>query len=88
MNEEDKQETKEQQLESILSDLESIRDMLTEVNAQLGCLERYRAMREEIEQIGWRGVCAKYHPDVNVNDPAALELFTLYRFVYDEMGRE
>lgn len=88
MNEEDKELTREEQFESILIDLEHIRDMLTEVNVQLGFLQRYRDMREEITQIGWGGILNKYHPDINVDDPAAAELFALYRFVYDEMQRE
>ncbi len=88
MNEEENPISKEQQLESILSDLEHIRDMLTEVNVQLGCLQRYRDMRDEITELGWGGILNKYHPDINVDDPAAPELFALYRFVYDEMQRE
>lgn len=88
MNGEEGQDTREQQLESILNDLEYIRDMLTEVNVQLGCLERYRAMRDEISAVGWGGILSKYHPDINVDDPAAFELLALYRFVYQEMQKE
>ncbi len=88
MGEEDKELTREEQFESILIDLEHIRDMLTEVNVQLGFLQRYRDMREEITELGWGGILNKYHPDINVDDPAAAELFALYRFVYDEMQRE
>ncbi len=78
----------EDPLESILSDLEHIRDMLTEVNTQLGCFERYRLMREEIAAVGWGGILNRYHPDINVDDPAAAELFALYRFVYEQMQSE
>ncbi len=88
MGEEDKELTREEQFESILIDLEHIRDMLTEVNVQLGFLQRYREMRDEITELGWGGILNKYHPDINVDDPAAAELFALYRFVYDEMQRE
>ncbi len=88
MGEEDKELTREEQFESILIDLEHIRDMLTEVNVQLGFLQRYRDMREEITELGWGGILNKYHPDINVDDPAVAELFALYRFVYDEMQRE
>ncbi len=88
MNEDDKELTREEQFESILIDLEHIRDMLTEVNVQLGFLQRYRDMRDEITELGWGGILNKYHPDINVDDPAAAELFALYRFVYDEMQRE
>ena len=88
MGEEDKELTREEQFESILIDLEHIRDMLTEVNVQLGFLQRYRDMRDEITEFGWGGILSKYHPDINVDDPAAAELFALYRFVYDEMQRK
>jgi len=88
MNEQNQPLSKEDQLQSILNDLEHIRDMLTEVNAQLGYLSRYRAIREEIKEEGWGGICAKYHPDINVKDPAAIELFELYKYVYDTMQRE
>jgi len=85
MNENNEPLSKEEQLQSILHDLEHIRDMLTEVNAQFGYLSRFRAIKEEIEDTGWSGICAKYHPDINVDDPAAMELFELYRYVYDTM---
>ena len=88
MNEENAPISKEQQLASILQHLEHIRDMLTEVNTQFGYLSRYRAMREEIEEAGWGGICAKYHPDINIDEPAAIELFELYRYVYDTMQGE
>ena len=88
MSEENQPLSKEQQLASILHDLENIRDMLTEVNTQFGYLSRYRAIREEIEEAGWGGICAKYHPDINMDDPASMELFELYRYVYDTMQRE
>ena len=88
MNEDNQQLSKQQQLESILYDLEKIRMMLTEVNEQLGYLKRFRAIREEIISLGWSGICAKYHPDINVDDPAAVELFALYRYVYNTMQDE
>ncbi len=84
----EEEQAKLQQLESIIIDLEHIRDMLTEVNEQLGCLQRYRAMRDEITELGWGGILNMYHPDINVDDPAAPELFALYRFVYEEMQKE
>jgi len=88
MNEENQPLSKEEQLKSILHDLEHIRNMLTEVNAQFGYLSRFRAIRQEIQDTGWGGICAKYHPDINVDEPAAMELFELYRYVYDTMQRE
>lgn len=87
MNEENHPLSKEEQLESILHDLENIRDMLIEVNEQLGCFERYRAIKEEIEQVGWSSILNQYHPDINVDDSAAIELFTLYKYVYETMNQ-
>lgn len=71
----------------ILKRLEDIRATLSRANESIGYLGRFSAMKEEIRNIGWSGVCAKYHPDVNIGDPAAYELFQLYRFAYDNMDR-
>lgn len=78
----------ESQLDRVLKDLENIRDKLIEVNTMNGNIARFRLIKEEIKQMGWPAVCAKYHPDININDPAAYELFQLYRFVYSTMERE
>lgn len=75
------------QLSLILSELEKTRDLLIGVNTQNGNLARYSAMKKEIQELGWSGICAKYHPDVNINDPAAHELFQLYKFVYSTINR-
>lgn len=77
-----------EKLGSILQSLEDIKDKLTEVNKMTGALAQYESMKQEIKSIGWSGVCAKYHPDINVGDPAAYELFAMYRFVYDTINRE
>lgn len=74
-------------LSNILSELEKSRDLLIKINTRNGNLERYSAMKKEIQELGWSGICEKYHPDVNINDPAAYELFQLYKFVYSTMGR-
>jgi hypothetical protein len=71
----------------ILKRLEDIRDTLKSANERFGYLARFSAMKTEIKQIGWSGICAKYHPEVNIGDPAAYELFLLYKFVYDNMDR-
>lgn len=76
------------QLKRILLDLETVRNELEQVNALTGALERYHAMRREIEQTGWAGICAKYHPDINTGDPAAYELFEFYRFIYRSMEKD
>ncbi len=76
-----------EQADNILKSLEDVRDKLTLANERLGYLERYNAAKREIREQGWSAVCAKYHPDVNVNDPAAHELFQFYKFVYETMDR-
>jgi hypothetical protein len=76
-----------QQTGYILKRLEGIRDTLAKANESTGYLARFNAIKEEIKAIGWSGVCAKYHPDDNTDDPAAYELFALYRFAYDSMDR-
>jgi len=77
-----------EKLGRILQSLEDIKDKLTEVNKMTGALAQYESMKQELKGIGWSGVCAKYHPDINVGDPAAYELFAMYRFVYDTMNKE
>ena len=77
-----------EKLKKALKNLEDIRDRLIEVNKLTGSLARYEAMKEEIRKTGWSGICAKYHPDINVGEPAAHELFAMYRFVYDTMERD
>ena len=69
----------------ILRNFNRIREKLLEINAKSGSTASFRAMRDEIESTGWNGILAKYHPDVNVDDPAAFALFELYRFVYGTM---
>jgi hypothetical protein len=77
-----------EKLKKVLKNLEDIRDKLIEVNTLNGSLARYEAMKQEIQENGWPGVCAKYHPDINIGEPAAHELFAMYRFVYDTMNRD
>ncbi len=70
----------------IMERLCDIRDELKRVSRTLGYAVRMETMRREILQYGWGGILAKYHPDVNVDDPAAYPLFELYRLVYGSMG--
>jgi hypothetical protein len=72
-------------LSDILETLSRMRDKLIEINETSGHIANYVTMRREIEALGWGGILAKYHPDINVDDPAALPLFELYRFVYNSM---
>lgn len=77
-----------EKLKMILKDLEEVREKLKEVNNLTGALARFESMKQEIKSIGWSGICAKYHPDINISDPAAHELFAMYRFIYDAMERD
>lgn len=74
-------------LGSILKNLETIRDKLVEINSKNGNTAGYFAMKKEIQALGWNGILQKYHPDINVDDPAAFPLFELYRFVYHTMKK-
>lgn len=76
-----------QQTQNVIKRLEGIRDKLAAANEKLGYMARFYAMRQEILDIGWTGVCAKYHPDINISDPAAHEVFQMYKFVYDNIDR-
>ncbi len=80
-------EPDEVRLKRAINTLEDVRKKLERVNEQLGYMARVRAMKREIENLGWDGVCARYHPDINVGDPAAYELFQFYKFVYENKDR-
>ena len=72
-------------LADMLKNLNLIRDKLIEINEKNGSIANFIAMRKEIESLGWGGILQKYHPDINIDDPAALPLFELYKFVYSTM---
>ena len=72
-------------LEDMLEQLEDICDKLKQVNEAMGYAARVCEMKQEILQVGWDGILARYHPDVNIDDPGAGPLFELYRFVYNSM---
>ncbi|MFZ5986949.1 MAG: hypothetical protein ACOYWZ_07480 [Bacillota bacterium] len=74
-------------LSNMLDKLLKIKQQLTSINEKSGTLQRVHKMRDEILDIGWNGIVEKYHPDVNVEDPAANELFKMYKFVYEDMKR-
>jgi len=74
-------------LSDILKNLSRIRDKLIEINECNGSIANYVAMRKEVAQLGWGGILQKYHPDINVDDPAAFPLFELYKFVYSTMEK-
>lgn len=80
-------ETDELRLKRALNSLKDVHEKLTSVNEQLGYMAQVKAMKREIEKLGWDGICALYHPDINVDDPAAYELFQFYKFVYENISR-
>jgi len=77
-----------EELNLMLEKLTKLRDQLIKLNEQTGALERARGMREEILKVGWKGIMEKYHPDVNTQDPAANELFKMYKYVYEDMKKK
>jgi len=77
-----------EELNLMLEKLTKLRDQLAKLNEKTGALDRARGMREEILKVGWKGIMEKYHPDVNTQDPAANELFKMYKFVYEDMKKK
>lgn len=75
----------ENQLDVMHKELLRLKEELISINKKTGALERVLKMREEILNIGWQYIVNNYHPDVNTSDPAANELFKMYRFVYNDM---
>lgn len=75
----------DENIEKVRRSLEEIHELLLKENRLNGSLTRYEDMKNEIEQIGWADICAKYHPDINIDDPAAFELFEFYKYVYSRM---
>jgi len=78
-------ESRGESIKKIYKGLKDIHELLIKANRINGSLERYTAVKNEIEQHGWAAICAKYHPDVNLDDPAAFELFEFYRYVYSRI---
>lgn len=72
----------------ILRNFNRIREKLLEIKAKSGDMPSFRAMQDEIISVGWGGIIQKYHPDINVDEPAAMALFELYRFVYNTMKKK
>lgn len=77
-----------EELNLMLEKLTKLRDQLVKLNEKTGALDRARGMREEILKVGWKGIMEKYHPDVNTGDPAANELFKMYKFIYEDMKKK
>jgi len=83
----EKPDRRDENWSDILESLARMRDKLIEINEKSGHIANYVAMRREITELGWSGILAKYHPDINVDDPAAWPLFELYRFIRDSLSR-
>lgn len=75
-------------LNNALTELEQIHESLVQVNNLTGATARFEQMKLEIKNMGWDFVASKYHPDINVHDSAAHELFAMYKFAYDTMKRK
>lgn len=88
MNEDNSVNSQIEQLNLIMAKLEHVKQQLIAINTHNGNMARYHAMKDEIMALGWSGICEKYHPDINLDDPAAAELFALYKFIYDTMERD
>lgn len=48
-------------------------------------IKKLNEIQSEILLIGWNGIIAKYHPDVNIDDPDAAQVFQLYKTVHENM---
>lgn len=48
-------------------------------------IDKLNDIQQEILTIGWNGIIEKYHPDVNLDDPEAVNVFKLYKHVYENM---
>ncbi len=85
MDEKENNEVDAKRLREILRALSGVNALLRQYNDANGNTLRYRQMCQEIETLGWDGILERYHPDNNVKDPGAMELFDLYRFVRKTM---
>lgn len=79
--------SKDEYLDIILNKLSMVKQELVSINEKSGALQRVQQMRDEILSMGWQGIVDKYHPDVNIDDPASKELFRMYKFVYEDMKK-
>ena len=61
---------------------------ITKVNDILGYAERSNSIRKLIKEHGWDVICKTFHPDNNINDPAAYEMFELCKYLHEDMKRK
>jgi hypothetical protein len=50
-------------------------------------IEKFNEIQLEILRIGWKGILQTYHPDINCEHPEALEVFLLYKEIYENMKK-
>jgi len=48
---------------------------------------KFNQIQQEIMAIGWNGILDKYHPDANLDDENAFDLFNLYKEIYSLMQK-
>ena len=52
---------------------------------KVAIIKKLNELQDEILHIGWDGILAKYHPEVNIDHPNPADLFKLYSHVYKNM---
>jgi hypothetical protein len=72
-------------LEKILEKLNILQSKLSEIKNYTETGNKIETMKSEIINIGWEGILDKYHPDVNIDDPAAMDIFLMYKSLYSHM---
>jgi DnaJ-class molecular chaperone len=50
-------------------------------------IRKLNDIQEEILRIGWNGILEKYHPDMNLDNAEAENVFRLYKHVYENMKK-
>ncbi|MDQ2084903.1 hypothetical protein RBH29_00435 [Herbivorax sp. ANBcel31] len=78
---------KKNSINSIMGELTKCSNELSDLSKKTGTSTKVDKIREEISEFGWKHILQKYHPDVNIDDPAANELFQLYKCVYDDIKK-
>lgn len=48
-------------------------------------IKKLNEIQAEILLVGWNGIIDKYHPDFNLDDSDAVNVFVLYKHVYENM---
>jgi adenosine deaminase len=72
-------------LDNIINELQKIEKNLEKTLEITGTTKRVNSMKKEIKELSWNGIYSKYHPEVNIDDPARNELFDMYKYVYELM---